>query len=226
MRTGQAGCRDGPMAALCDEIHHSVGGESGPSPMRDVANRGGAPRSSSLRVISGCPRPSPSDLVSRSGTPRTRPASACRRRSRTRAGRRSRRASFRPHPTVLAQIPRWPIDLWCVADAVVRVTSVRGPPSMPASASRRNPASAMPSPIAPMTLTVRRCGYPDLLATGELCRGEPLHDRQHPHDTFMGGATQVSARGSPSRGQHGYVGSLERGDACGHRLIPCAKSPL
>jgi hypothetical protein len=34
-------------------------------------------------------------------------------------------------------------------------------------------------------LTVGRCGYPDLLATGELCRGEPLHDRQHPHDTFM-----------------------------------------
>lgn len=33
--------------------------------------------------------------------------------------------------------------------------------------------------------TVRRCGYPDLLATGEFCRGEPLHDRQHPHDMFM-----------------------------------------
>jgi hypothetical protein len=35
------------------------------------------------------------------------------------------------------------------------------------------------------SLTVGRCGYPDLLATGELCRGEPLHDRQHPHDTWM-----------------------------------------
>ncbi len=34
-------------------------------------------------------------------------------------------------------------------------------------------------------LTLGRCGYPDLLATGELCRGVPLHDRQHPHDTFM-----------------------------------------
>lgn len=33
--------------------------------------------------------------------------------------------------------------------------------------------------------TVGRCGYPDLLATGELCRGERLHDRQHPHDLFM-----------------------------------------
>jgi hypothetical protein len=34
-------------------------------------------------------------------------------------------------------------------------------------------------------LTVGRCGYPDLLQTGELCRGEPIHDAQHPHDLFM-----------------------------------------
>ncbi|MBX6362856.1 MAG: hypothetical protein IRZ00_03225 [Gemmatimonadetes bacterium] len=34
-------------------------------------------------------------------------------------------------------------------------------------------------------LTVGKCGYPDLLATGELCHGERLHDRQHPHDLFM-----------------------------------------
>lgn len=33
--------------------------------------------------------------------------------------------------------------------------------------------------------TVGRCGYPDLLATGELCRGDRLVDRQHPHDLFM-----------------------------------------
>lgn len=33
--------------------------------------------------------------------------------------------------------------------------------------------------------TVGECGYPDLLATGEFCDGEPLHDRQHPHDLFM-----------------------------------------
>jgi hypothetical protein len=33
--------------------------------------------------------------------------------------------------------------------------------------------------------TVGTCGYPDLLATGELCHGQPLHDRQHPHDLFM-----------------------------------------
>jgi YHS domain-containing protein len=34
-------------------------------------------------------------------------------------------------------------------------------------------------------LTVGECGYPDLLATGEFCNGQPLHDRQHPHDFFM-----------------------------------------
>jgi len=33
--------------------------------------------------------------------------------------------------------------------------------------------------------TVRGCGYPDLLATGEECNGEAIHDRQHPHDLFM-----------------------------------------
>jgi YHS domain-containing protein len=34
-------------------------------------------------------------------------------------------------------------------------------------------------------LTVGTCGYPDLLATGESCNGQPIHDRQHPHDFFM-----------------------------------------
>ena len=33
--------------------------------------------------------------------------------------------------------------------------------------------------------TIRGCGYPDLLATGELCNGGTIHDRQHPHDLFM-----------------------------------------
>lgn len=34
-------------------------------------------------------------------------------------------------------------------------------------------------------VTATDCGYPDLLATGEFCDDEPLHDRQHPHDVFM-----------------------------------------
>lgn len=33
--------------------------------------------------------------------------------------------------------------------------------------------------------TVGDCGYPDLLASGEFCDDQPLHDRQHPHDLFM-----------------------------------------
>ena len=33
--------------------------------------------------------------------------------------------------------------------------------------------------------TIRGCGYPDLLASGELCRGELIHDRQHQHDVSM-----------------------------------------
>jgi len=34
-------------------------------------------------------------------------------------------------------------------------------------------------------LTIRGCGYPDLLATGEVCDGQAIYDRQHPHDLFM-----------------------------------------
>ena len=33
--------------------------------------------------------------------------------------------------------------------------------------------------------TIGGCGYPDLLASGEVCNGEAIHDRQHPHDLFM-----------------------------------------
>jgi YHS domain-containing protein len=33
--------------------------------------------------------------------------------------------------------------------------------------------------------TIGGCGYPDLLASGESCEGEKIHDRQHPHDLAM-----------------------------------------
>src|SRR5258705_6328145 len=33
--------------------------------------------------------------------------------------------------------------------------------------------------------TIRGCGYPDLLASGEQCGGGTIHDRQHPHDLAM-----------------------------------------
>jgi hypothetical protein len=33
--------------------------------------------------------------------------------------------------------------------------------------------------------TVRDCGFINLLANGEMCQGDTIHDRQHPHDLFM-----------------------------------------
>ena len=33
--------------------------------------------------------------------------------------------------------------------------------------------------------TIRGCGYPDLLASGERCKGEQIHEQQHPHDLAM-----------------------------------------
>jgi hypothetical protein len=33
--------------------------------------------------------------------------------------------------------------------------------------------------------TIGGCGYPNLLATGELCDGDSIHDRQHPHDLVV-----------------------------------------
>ena len=33
--------------------------------------------------------------------------------------------------------------------------------------------------------TVPGCGYLSFLATGEMCEGDTIHDRQHPHDLFM-----------------------------------------
>ena len=38
--------------------------------------------------------------------------------------------------------------------------------------------------------TIRGCGYPDLLASGESCDGRPIVDRQHPHDLIMELAVQ------------------------------------
>ena len=42
--------------------------------------------------------------------------------------------------------------------------------------------------------TIPGCGYPDLLATGETCDGDSIHDRQHPHDLFMELAVEYDAR--------------------------------
>jgi len=39
--------------------------------------------------------------------------------------------------------------------------------------------------LSPEPFTLPKDGYPLLLQTGETYRGQPLHDRQHPHDLFM-----------------------------------------
>jgi hypothetical protein len=46
--------------------------------------------------------------------------------------------------------------------------------------------------------TVPGCGSLDLLATGEICEGDTIHDRQHPHDLFMELASEYDG---PLRGQ-------------------------
>lgn len=38
--------------------------------------------------------------------------------------------------------------------------------------------------------TINGCGYPNLLASGEVCDGQAIVDRQHPHDLFMELAAQ------------------------------------
>ncbi len=38
--------------------------------------------------------------------------------------------------------------------------------------------------------TINGCGYPNLLASGEVCDGHAIVDRQHPHDLFMEVAAQ------------------------------------
>lgn len=54
--------------------------------------------------------------------------------------------------------------------------------------------------------TIRGCGYPDLLATGEVCDGEAIHDRQHPHDLFMELAAEYDAPIQGSLRWHVYGG--------------------
>ena len=55
-------------------------------------------------------------------------------------------------------------------------------------------------------LTVGACGYPDLLATGESCNGQPIHDRQHPHDFFMEAAGIYEREVSPTMAVQLYAG--------------------
>ncbi len=79
--------------------------------------------------------------------------------------------------------------------------------------------------------TIGGCGYPDLLATGELCNGDPIHDRQHPHDTFMeiaaeydrplAGAMRLQFYGGPAgEPALGPVAFMHRPSAMANPLAP------
>jgi hypothetical protein len=55
-------------------------------------------------------------------------------------------------------------------------------------------------------LTVRGCGYPDLLASGEVCDGHGIVDRQHPHDLVMEAAALYMRPLTPRIGLQLYGG--------------------
>ena len=69
--------------------------------------------------------------------------------------------------------------------------------------------------------TIPGCGYPDLLASGELCDGDGLHDRQHPHDLFMEVAAEYERPLAASRGLTWQVyGGLSGEPALGPPAFP------
>jgi hypothetical protein len=77
--------------------------------------------------------------------------------------------------------------------------------------------------------TIPGCGYPDLLATGEQCDGEQIHDRQHPHDLFMELAARYDA---PLKGQlrwevyGGFAGEPALGPVAYPHRISSLANPL
>ena len=54
--------------------------------------------------------------------------------------------------------------------------------------------------------TIAGCGYPDLLATGEICDGDSIHDLQHPHDLFMELAVDYDRPIADGLRLHAYAG--------------------
>ena len=67
--------------------------------------------------------------------------------------------------------------------------------------------------------TVGGCGYPDILASGELCDGAPIVDKQHPHDLFMELGATYDRPLTPSLGLQIY-GSLAGEPALGPVAFP------
>ena len=77
--------------------------------------------------------------------------------------------------------------------------------------------------------TIRGCGYPDLLASGEQCNGETIHDRQHPHDLMMEIAAEYDAplaRGVRWQIYGGPVGEPALGPVAYPHRISAMPNPL
>lgn len=77
--------------------------------------------------------------------------------------------------------------------------------------------------------TIRGCGYPDLLATGEVCDGAAIHDRQHPHDLVMELAAAYDrplARGLRLQLYGGPAGEPALGPTAFPHRISAMPSPL
>ena len=73
--------------------------------------------------------------------------------------------------------------------------------------------------------TIAGCGYPDLLATGEVCDGDSIHDLQHPHDLFMELAADYERPISGSLRLHAYAG-LAGEPALGPPAFPHRRSAM
>ena len=76
--------------------------------------------------------------------------------------------------------------------------------------------------------TIPGCGYPDLLATGEECNGEPIHDRQHAHDLIMELAAEYSGPlvGSTGATRWQIYGGLAGEPALGPAAFPHRMSSM
>ena len=73
--------------------------------------------------------------------------------------------------------------------------------------------------------TIAGCGYPDLLATGEVCDGDSIHDLQHPHDLFMELAADYERPVGSHLRLHAYAG-LAGEPALGPPAFPHRRSAM
>lgn len=73
--------------------------------------------------------------------------------------------------------------------------------------------------------TIRGCGYPDMLATGEQCDGKEIHERQHPHDAAMELALEYHRPVTPGLGLQVYLAPVGE-PALGPTAFPHRPSSL